>query len=194
MQSASAVRSQRSTIVQTARQGETVRAQTEVIANYNHCHALTIEYFEVLRHLQVSQEIAHVQECLFIPLRITQFTPDKTLAWRRPLEGALRARRYLPYFKALERVVTDWQQADFPDGSYAEDRVIHSRDRRTPAAMTTIRTPGNPIDRCWVWSRTMRRKRKSCGSDTWESHCPLSARKFGTLVWLQVSHNGSSNC
>src|SRR5262249_28900131 len=60
LQAASSVRSQRSTVVQTARQGETVRAQTEVIANYNHCHALTIEYFEVLRHLQVSQEIAHV--------------------------------------------------------------------------------------------------------------------------------------
>ena len=102
MQAASAVRSQRSTVVQTSRQGETVRAQTEAIANYNHCHALTIEYFEVLRHLQVSQEVAHVQECLFIPLKITPFNVDKALAYRLPLQRALRSRRYLPYFASLE--------------------------------------------------------------------------------------------
>lgn len=125
MQSASAIRSQRSTVVQTARQGETVRAQTEAIANYNHCHALTIEYFEVLRHLQVSQEIAHVQECLFIPLKITPFTVEKALAWRGPLQQGLRARRYLPYFNALERVATDWQDADFPIARYADDPVTH---------------------------------------------------------------------
>jgi hypothetical protein len=87
MQAASSVRSQRSTIVQTARQRETVRAQTEVIANYNHCHALTIEYFEVLRHLQVTQEIAQVRECLFIPLLIISFSIDKALA------GACRSLR-----------------------------------------------------------------------------------------------------
>ena len=125
MQASSSVRSQRATVVQTARQGETVRAQTEVIANYNHCHALTIEYFEVLRHLQVGQEVAHVQECLFIPLKITPFTRDKALAWRAPLQLALRNRKYLPYFDALERVATDWQKADFPLGRYADDRVIH---------------------------------------------------------------------
>jgi hypothetical protein len=125
MQAASSVRSQRATVVQTARQGETVRAQTEVIANYNHCHALTIEYFEVLRHLQVGQEIAHVQECLFIPLKITPFTRDKALAWRTPLQQALRNRKYLPYFEALERVATDWQKADFPLGRYADEFLTH---------------------------------------------------------------------
>ncbi|MCC7154661.1 MAG: hypothetical protein IT161_08805 [Bryobacterales bacterium] len=125
MQAASAVRSQRSTVVQTARQGETVRAQTEVIANYNHCHALTIEYFEVLRHLQVTQEVAAVRECLFIPLLITSFSVDKALSWRVPLTAALRSRDLLPYFDALERVAIDWQQADYPLARYADDLVTH---------------------------------------------------------------------
>ena len=40
LQSASAVRGQRSTVVQTGRQGEAVRAQTEVVANYNRRLAL----------------------------------------------------------------------------------------------------------------------------------------------------------
>ena len=45
-QGASAVRNQRSTVVETVGQSERVTATTEVIANYNRCHALTIQYFE----------------------------------------------------------------------------------------------------------------------------------------------------
>ncbi len=90
LQAASSVRSQRATVVQSARQGEFVRVQTDVVANHNHCHALTIEYFEVLRHFQVSQELAHVQECLFVPFELTPFTAPKALRHRDALLGGLR--------------------------------------------------------------------------------------------------------
>src|SRR5262245_50292099 len=85
LQSASAVRNLRSTIVQTARQGEAVRATTEVVANHNHCHALTIQYFEVLRHLKVTHELSDVQECLFVPFPMSEFDRPKVLRWRQPL-------------------------------------------------------------------------------------------------------------
>ena len=124
LQSASAVRSQRSTVVQNARQGEAVRAQTEVVANYNHCHAVTIEYFEVLRHLQVSQELAHVQECLFVPFAIAPFNAQKALRWRNPLRRWLRNRGLRGAFDALERVQTNWEDADFPTGRYADERLL----------------------------------------------------------------------
>ena len=55
-------RSQRSTVVHTVRQGERMVATTETVANYNHCHAITIQYFEVLRHLLVRQRLTDVQE------------------------------------------------------------------------------------------------------------------------------------
>jgi hypothetical protein len=126
LQSASAVRGQRATVVQAARQGEAVRAQTEAIANNNHCHAMTIEYFEVLRHFQVSQEIAHVQECLFIPFAISPFTSHKALRWRHVLHdmaiyhgGTVVELR--PHFDACERVVSNWAQADYPAGRYADE-------------------------------------------------------------------------
>jgi len=125
LQSASAVRSQRATVVQTARQGESVRAQTEVVVNYNRCHAITIEYFEVLRHLQVSQELAQVQECLFIPLSISAFSGDKALRWRDALERALRRRRYSAYFRSLDRVEDNWASVDLPAGRYADDPIRH---------------------------------------------------------------------
>jgi hypothetical protein len=128
LQAASAVRGQRATVVQTARQGESVRAQTEAIANYNHCHALTIEYFEVLRHFQVSQEIAHVQECLLVPFAVTPFNDAKALRWRHVLEGltvfhggsvvALR-----PHFDALGRVSDNWAHVDYPALRFADDTL-----------------------------------------------------------------------
>jgi competence ComEA-like helix-hairpin-helix protein len=53
VQSANATRSQRATVVQSASQGERFSAETETIANYNHCHAITIVYFEILRHFKI---------------------------------------------------------------------------------------------------------------------------------------------
>ena len=85
-QSAAAVRSQRATVVQTLGQGERSRVTTEVIANHNHCHALTIQYFEVLRHFQVLEELAEVRECLFVPFLMSPFHDAKVLRWREALE------------------------------------------------------------------------------------------------------------
>lgn len=126
LQSASSVRGQRATVVQSARQGESVRAQTEAIANNNHCHALTIEYFEVLRHFQVSQELAQVQECLFVPFAITPFNEQKALRWRQVLQGMTiyhggSVVELRPYFDALERMNDNWTHVDYPLARYADD-------------------------------------------------------------------------
>ena len=67
-----------------------MRATTEVVANHNHCHAMTIQYFEVLRHLRVTHELADVQECLFVPLPMTPFDRAKALRWRQSLETYLQ--------------------------------------------------------------------------------------------------------
>ncbi len=85
-QVASSIRSQRATVVQTVSQGETVRVETESVANYNHCHAMTMEYFEVLRHFRVEHEVANVSECLFVPLMMSPFSAAKALRWRTLLE------------------------------------------------------------------------------------------------------------
>ncbi len=124
-QAASAVRAQRTTVVQTARQSESVRAQTEVIANYNHCHAVTVEYFEVLRHLQVNQELAHVQECLFVPFSISPFNADKALRWRTPLAQQLREPGMAWAFDAVDRVRDNWEHADYPLARYADERIMY---------------------------------------------------------------------
>jgi hypothetical protein len=122
LQSASAVRGQRSSVVQSVRQGERVTAQTEIVANYNHCHAMTVQYFQVLRHLLVRQRLVDVQECLFIPLLMSPFTPTKVVRWgstlRPLLPPALRGG-----IEATERIQANYVGSDLPTGSYADEAL-----------------------------------------------------------------------
>ncbi len=123
IQSASAVRSMRSTVVQTMRQGERVTATTESLANYNHCHAITIQYFEVLRHLLVRQRLVDVQECLFVPLLMSRFNKDKALRWRNTLRPTLPTLNFRKGLDALERIDNNYVGSDLPVGRYADQTI-----------------------------------------------------------------------
>ena len=122
-QAASSLRSQRSTVVQTVSQGENLNIQTEVIKNNNHCHSMTVEYFEVLRHFTIEQELADVQECLFIPLPMTPFDDDKILRWKNSLRSRIYGRKLLRGFDALERIRDNYINSNFPDSIYADEPI-----------------------------------------------------------------------
>jgi hypothetical protein len=141
-QGASAVRNQRSTVVQTARQTERFRVETEVVANHNHCHAITMQYFEVLRHYAIEQKLVQVQECLFVPLLMSEFDDLKVMRWMDLLRPALldpNARSIFPLtngglssrkkplvdgFDAIERIVHQYEGTDFPATTYAAEQVL----------------------------------------------------------------------
>ncbi|SCG54229.1 Alpha/beta hydrolase family protein [Micromonospora echinaurantiaca] len=120
-QRSSALRSQRSSVVQSVSQGETLRAETEVVANYNRCHAMTVEYFEVLRHFLVTHELADVRECLFVPLPLAPFDRAKALRWREVLGRFLRRGELRGGFDAIERIADNWVGWDFPVARYSEE-------------------------------------------------------------------------
>jgi GH25 family lysozyme M1 (1,4-beta-N-acetylmuramidase) len=122
MQAASAVRSQRTSVIKSVEQGEAVRVQTEVVANHNHCHAITMQYFEVLRHLRVSQKIVDVQECLFVPLLMSEFREDgaKALRWRTLLQSTLIDQSLAGGFDAMERLKSD---ESYPVARYADEPI-----------------------------------------------------------------------
>ncbi len=130
-QAASFVRSQRSTVVQTVSQGERVQATAESVANYNHCHAITIQYFEVLRHFAVRNRLAGVQECLFVPLQMTPFDLDKCLRWRNTLERHVLRRDLRAAFKAVARIANEkespfenyYDSIGFPRKNFAEQNI-----------------------------------------------------------------------
>jgi hypothetical protein len=135
-QGASAVRNQRSTVVQTARQTERFKVETEVVANHNHCHAITIQYFEVLRHYAIEQKLTHVQECLFIPLLMSAFDIPKIVRWQDilratlllpPRRGPLQQFGAHPLIRGLdaaERIAAKYEGSDFPTGTYASEGIV----------------------------------------------------------------------
>jgi len=141
-QGASAVRNQRSTVVQTARQNERFRVESEVVANHNHCHAITVQYFEVLRHYAIEQKLTAVQECLFVPLLMSEFDEPKVMRWMDQLRPSLRdpglrnifrlstggfAVRAKPLsagFEAIERRMNQYEGSDLPNTTYASEKVL----------------------------------------------------------------------
>ena len=158
-QSAAAVRSQRATVVQTLSQGERTRVETEVIANHNHCHALTMQYFEVLRHFQVVEELVEVRECLFVPFLMSTFHDTKALRWREALSRNLLKRPLQPGFDAIERIQLNYAGVDFPLGSFAEE-PLQALDGELTVRITVAR-PRDPkkdeadyFETVWpFWSR-----------------------------------------
>ncbi len=122
-QSASSLRSQRSTVIQTVGQDETVAVQTEVIKNNNHCHAMTVEYFEVLKHYAIEQELVDVQECLFVPLPMSHFDHRKILRWKNTLLRYIYGYKLRRGFDAIERIENNYADSDLPIGSYADEVV-----------------------------------------------------------------------
>lgn len=140
MQNAESYRQLNASVVTSVREGQTYGATADVVANHNHCHALTMMYFEVLRHFAIYQELASVEECVFVPLLMTNFTPENIKKWAdvlakhlRPMPSStyLRPTLYLgrpqhPLLKAFdanERILTNYEHVDYPTGSYDKDQI-----------------------------------------------------------------------
>lgn len=124
VQSANAVRSQRSTVVQTVAQGERFEVSSETVANYNHCHAITIQYFEVLRHFKVRQRLADARECLLVPLLMSQFDLSKILRWQEALSTTLINRSLIKGFESAQRIKNQWIDSNFPSGTFASEKIL----------------------------------------------------------------------
>jgi hypothetical protein len=138
MQNADSYRQQNASVVQTVREGQTYSASTEVVANHNHCHSLTMMYFEVLRHYAIYQELSSVEECVFVPLLMTNFTKDNIFKWHDVLAANLLpipSNTYLPSvdgmhplakgFDAIHRIKVDYVDIDFPEKEYNEETISY---------------------------------------------------------------------
>ncbi|WP_303435586.1 clostripain-related cysteine peptidase [Tenacibaculum sp. 1_MG-2023] len=124
-QSATSLRSQRSTVIQTVGQGESFNVTTEVVANHNACHFLTMQYFEVLRHTIIEQNLVEVSECLFVPMQMSVFNIDKILRWKNNLKRHLFDRSLVRGFDALERIKDNYKNSELINinGIYADETI-----------------------------------------------------------------------
>src|SRR5258705_1401120 len=104
-QNAQSYRQLNASVITTVAEGQQYGVTSEVVANHNHCHSLTMMYFEVLKHYAIYQELSEVEECLFIPLLMTEFTRDNVFKWRDVLATNLLpmpSETYLQPFNVLK--------------------------------------------------------------------------------------------
>ncbi len=73
LQASSAVRSRHAATVVEATSSGTERAETRIVVNYNHSHALTVQYYEVVQVYKVETRLQKVDRVVFIPMRPIDF-------------------------------------------------------------------------------------------------------------------------
>ncbi|QEA38847.1 OmpA family protein [Pistricoccus aurantiacus] len=80
------------TVVTEVEQSESAEGVSEVVRNINYCHALSIVYYQILRHLRIDTEVAGVNECVFVPFKITRFDDARLKQHRDSLYRYIRDR------------------------------------------------------------------------------------------------------
>ncbi|MGK9486325.1 hypothetical protein [Bacillus tropicus] len=73
-QYANSVRNRRASIVREVSQEEHQSVSTRVVTNYNHMHALSIQYYEIVQIYRVEVGISDVEKCIFVPMKLVDFT------------------------------------------------------------------------------------------------------------------------
>jgi hypothetical protein len=108
-QASSAMREFQSTVVVRSVQSEKEAIETRTIVNYNHSHALTILYYEVLRHFRVTTELVRFRPAVLVKLKTDWFLPQNAeltiLMYRAALEAALLDPKYKDSFDAFLRTM-----------------------------------------------------------------------------------------
>ncbi|MFN8432166.1 MAG: hypothetical protein U0V04_19450 [Spirosomataceae bacterium] len=72
-QHANSARSRRASVIKEVTQSENEKLTTRVIVNYNHMHALNIQYYEVVQIYKILTSIIKAECCLFIPVKTIDF-------------------------------------------------------------------------------------------------------------------------
>ncbi|MFJ8045703.1 hypothetical protein ACIRBX_34860 [Kitasatospora sp. NPDC096147] len=90
-QLATAARSRNMTVVRETSQAEKDQVLTRVVTNYNHMHALSVQYYEVVQVYTVTTKPTKLERCLFIPLQELTFTYSSLQRYKEVLASAAPA-------------------------------------------------------------------------------------------------------
>ncbi|WP_460070494.1 hypothetical protein [Streptomyces sp. YKOK-I1] len=122
-----ALRRFESTVVNEVTEVETVTGTTEIIRNPNYGHALTVIYYQILRHLKITTELAGVRECLFVPFAIRPFDVQRAYRWRESIQKNIRAPRYARALRYLKDVATGFSTSSIAPGPRAGQQLTFVR-------------------------------------------------------------------
>jgi hypothetical protein len=82
-------RGRRASAVREVAQSEHEAISTRIVANYNHMHALTVQYYEVVQIFRVTTDVHAVERVLFVPLQLLDVRDSELVdRYRRVLARA----------------------------------------------------------------------------------------------------------
>jgi hypothetical protein len=87
-QHSNSVRNRRATAVREVSQSEHEEVSTRIVANYNHMHALTVQYYEVVQVYQVASQLHQAERCLFVPFELLDFSAPNAMDIIERFRGA----------------------------------------------------------------------------------------------------------
>jgi hypothetical protein len=112
-QHAHSTRTRRASVVREVSQTEHEQISTRVVVNYNHMHAMTVQYYEVLQLYRIETAVVRADRAVFVPFRLVDFAaPGVLLRFRGALIDA-----------ALTQVVRD-ALVNFDTLELAPDRRV----------------------------------------------------------------------
>lgn len=107
-QTSTAKRELQSTVVIQSNQAENEAIETRTIVNYNHSHALTILYYEILRHFRIATSFVSRRPALLVKMKMDWFEGNEAemnvREHRASLQAALLDSSLGDAFDALERI------------------------------------------------------------------------------------------
>lgn len=85
-QQASSARTRTASIVQEVSQSESESVSTRVVANYNHMHAMTVQYFEVIQNYRQQTRLLKSEPCVYVPINpVREWTVELIRKYRGQL-------------------------------------------------------------------------------------------------------------
>jgi hypothetical protein len=119
------VRDLRSTVIVQASQRERETVQTRIVRNHNHSHALTVLYYEVVRHYLVRSLRRRVQPAVFIKYPTLIFDEATAYKYRHLLTEQLRVQHLMNHFDALiESLTTSNNDLQYFNNANISDFVV----------------------------------------------------------------------
>ncbi|WP_421070439.1 OmpA family protein [Pelotomaculum propionicicum] len=79
-QAANSIRNRRATAVREVSQSESEKISTRAITNFNHMHAMSVQYYEIVQLYRTLVELSRVTRCLFLPMKVLDFTKQELIS------------------------------------------------------------------------------------------------------------------
>ena len=88
-QHSTSARNRRASAVREVSQSEHEQVSTRIVANYNHMHALTVQYYEVVQVYRVATQLHRADRCLFVPMELLDFSGPEAMPYVERFRPAL---------------------------------------------------------------------------------------------------------